>query len=370
LSFGRRRWRESWLLSLRPLALFVASRVGVVLVVGATALTTHRTVMRQLVGWDSKWYLMIAERGYAHAIPAGSGNAAQSDLGFFPLLPLLIRAVHELSGLGYPVAGLVTTTILGLGGSVAVWWLLDGTFGKSGADRGTAMILLSPAAFVLSMVYSEGAIILFVACTLLALRRRRWWLAGLLAALATATDPIGCAAIVPCVVACTLAIRREGEWRALAAPVIAPLGVGVFFVFLWRHTGSPLTYLRAQRAGWQRGTLGGAIPKTFENFWRHGFHDVNVGVKAMSALAALLMLLAFFRAHPLAPWIGYVGAVIVMGVVSPVIGITPRLLLRGFPLVGVTGARLPPVWFEVVLGLSALCLAALTVASASPWWTP
>ena len=60
----------------------------------------------------------------------------------------------------------------------------------------------------------------------------------------------------------------------------------------------------------------------------------------------------FFRARPPATWVGYVVAVLAFGAISPVIGVTPRLLLRGFPLLGVVGAKLPPLWFEVVLGLS------------------
>ena len=63
--------------------------------------------------------------------------------------------------------------------------------------------------------------------------------------------------------------------------------------------------------------------------------------------------------------------VLVLGAVSPVIGVTPRLLLRGFPLLGVVGAKLPPLWFEAVLGLSALCMAALgMMAMGGPLWTP
>jgi len=63
--------------------------------------------------------------------------------------------------------------------------------------------------------------------------------------------------------------------------------------------------------------------------------------------------------------------VLAFGAFSPVIGVTPRLLLRCFPLLGVVGARLPRLWFEVVLGLSALCLAALAVVSmGSPAFTP
>jgi hypothetical protein len=370
LGIGRVTRVEFWKLSLRPLALFLISRVGIVGIIGATALTAHRTVMTQLVGWDSKWYLMIAAKGYVHAIPPGRGNPAQSDLGFFPLMPLFIRGVHVVTGFGFSVAGIITSTLIGLLAAIAVWWFLADVYGRGGADRGTALIFLSPGAFVLSMVYSEGAIILFVACSLLALRRHRWLLAGLCAAIATSADPVGCAAIVPCAVAATMALRTRGEWRALVAPLVAPLGVAIFFLYLWRHTGSPLTWFRAQRAGWQGGVFGDGVPNSIRQFANHGLHDVNSSVKVMSALAAIGLVTYFFKAHPPAPWIGYALAVLAMGIASPIVGITPRLLLRDFPLLGAFGARLPPIWFEVILTLSTLALATLTVASGSPRWTP
>ena len=86
---------------------------------------------------------------------------------------------------------------------------------------------------------------------------------------------------------------------------------------------------------------------------------------------AVGLLIIFFRARPPATWVGYVIAVLAFGAISPIIGVTPRLVLRGFPLLGVVGAKLPPLWFEAVLGLSALCMAALgMMAMGGPLWTP
>lgn len=361
---------EWWRLALRPVVLFVLSRLGVLGLMGATTLSTRHRVLTQLLSWDSKWYLMVAARGYVHAIPPGTGNAAQSDLGFFPLVPLLIRAVHVATGLGFAVAGLVTTSALGLFAAVAVWFMLYNVFGRNGADRGTALVVLSPAAFVFSMVYSEGAIILFAALSLIALQHRRWILAGLCAAAATAADPVGAAAIVPCVVAAVMAVRSRGEWRALLAPIIAPAGIATFFIYLWLHTGSPLTWFDAQRAGWQGGNFGTSVFTAVVHVVEHGFQDPNYVVKTIGVVIAGLLVVFFFRAHPPAPWVGYVVAVLAFGLASPVIGITPRLLLRSFPLLGVVGARLPPIWFELVLAISTMALAVLTVASASTFWTP
>jgi len=65
-----------------------------------------------------------------------------------------------------------------------------------------------------------------------------------------------------------------------------------------------------------------------------------------SFIEVIGLLIMFFRAHPPAPWVGYVVTVLALGALSPIIGITPRLLLRGFALLGATGARLPPVWLR------------------------
>jgi len=365
------RVRRFLRLSLRPVLLYLASRVGMLLVATATASNTHQPVVKVLTPWDSFWYLTIAQSGYVRHIPPGQGNAAQSDLGFFPLVPMLTRATHLVTGFDWAVSGLVTTSVLGLAAAVAVWWMLHDLFGRTGADRGTALVFFSPGALVLSLVYTEAATILFVAATLLALRRSRWVVAGLCAAVATTADPVGSAVIVPCVVGAVLAVRRRGEWKAIAAPLLAPFGIGVFFLYLWAHAGSPFEYFRAQRAGWQGGTYFGGIPGSFGHLFGHWFADPDYAVKAVSALVAVALLVIFFRARPPGTWIGYVMAVLAFGAISPVIGVTPRLVLRGFPLLGVVGAKLPPLWFEAVLGLSALCMATLgAMAMGGPLWTP
>jgi hypothetical protein len=368
-STGRVRWFLR--LSLRPVLLYLASRAGMLLVASATASDVHQPLSRSLTVWDSTWYLSIAQHGYVSHIPPGHGNPAQSNLGFFPLVPVLTRFTHLVTGFGYSVSALVTTFVLGLAAAVAVWWMVRDVFGQKGADRATALIFFSPGALVLSLVYSEGAVILMVACSLLALKRSRWVVAGLCAAVATTADPVGAAAIVPCVVAAVVAIRRDRDWKALAAPVLAPLGIGSFFLYLWAHAGSPFAYVMAQRAGWQGGTYFTSIPNSFGHLFGHFFADPDFAVKAVSALIVVALLVVFFRARPPATWVGYVVAVLAFGAISPIIGVTPRLVLRGFPLLAVVGAKLPPLWFEAVLGLSALLMAALgTMAMGGPLWTP
>ena len=285
---------------------------------------------------------------------------------------MLTRATHLVTGFDWAVSGLVTTFVLGLAASVAVWWMLHDLFGRSGADRGTALIVFSPGALVLSLVYSEAATVLFV---------------GVLPD-GAAPQPMGGRRAVcrrghhgrPGGVRGDRALRGgrrpgrpppgrvEGGRGPGARPARDP-GVLRLPVGPHRLADRVLPGPAGRLAG--RHLLRRASPASFAHLFTHWFADPDYAVKAVSALVAVALLVVFFRARPPATWIGYVVAVLAFGAISPVIGVTPRLVLRGFPLLGVVGAKLPPLWFEVVLGLSALCMATLgAMAMGGPLWTP
>jgi hypothetical protein len=364
---GSTRWASG---SLHAIGLFLASRVVVAIGLVVATNVVHRSIEHILTSWDAMWYLSIARSGYVTSIPRATGIAAQSNLGFFPLLPILIRGVHDVSGLGYADSGIALSFVAGMLASVAIWRLLSERFGSVAADRGTAIVLFSPGAFVLSFVYTEGVAILLVACTLLALHRRRWVLAGVCAGIVTAADPVASAVIVPCVIASVAAIRSRGEWRSLVAPLLAPVGIVAFFSYLWAHTGTPFEWFHAQRAGWQGGVYFWGVPKAAISLVLHGVANMNPGVKTACTVLAVVLVVRFLRQHPPSMWTGYVLAVLALGVISPVIGITPRLLLRDFPLLGAVGATLSARRLRVVLACSGVAMAGLVVAASTPRFTP
>ena len=353
-----------------PLSIFLVSRAIVWSLFGALGVSEGHSVMYLLGSWDSKWYLTLAQNGYATSIPAGLGKLTQTNLGFFPLLPLLIRATHVVTGLGFGVSAVVISSVLGALGSIALWWLIADTFDLAAAELGTALVFFSPAAFVLAMFYSESAIILLVSLCLFLLARHRWILAGLVAALATSVDPVAVAVLVPCVVAAVTAIRSKRDYSSLFAPLLAPLGVGAFFFYLWAHTGSFFEWFHAQRNGWQEGAFGSGLPHAFANVWNLGFANPNDTVRVLSAYATVAMLMAFARARPPLTWWAYVVAVLAMGLFSPVIGITPRLLLRGFPIFAALGVGRSRRASSALLVLGTAALAVMTILSTTWHWTP
>jgi len=350
-------------LLLRPAAIFVASRVGVLLVASVIAYNEHLPVLPMLGKWDSHWYEQAAAHGYPTVIPPGHGNAAQSDLGFFPLFPLAIRATSAVTGLGPRDAGLLFGFFSGLVGAMLVWWLLQTVYGERAADRGTALIFVSPGAYVLSMVYSETLLIPLAAGCLLALGARRWLVAGILAAATTAVDPLAVAICVPCAVAAWIAIAERRDWRSLLAPLLSPLGVIGFFAFLWVNDGTPLAYFISQRRGWQTGRLGSGVWNGLLVVRGDHLTVPPYTVKAVGFVVAMALLTAFLASRRPGIWTAYVVAVLALAFISPIVGFTPRVLLRAFPLLGVVGARLKPGWFEALLIISALAMAAAAALS-------
>lgn len=226
-----------------PLGYFMVSRLVVLLALGVALLLKPGLTLRQaLLSWDTGWYLHLAEVGYPNGVPLVDGVPAQSSFAFFPLHPLTVRVVSGLSGLSLFGAALLVTMVAGALATVLIWMLVREVGDHRMADRTAAFFCFFPASFILLVPYSEALMLSFSAGCLLALLRRRWVLAGLLSALATATRPNAVALCLACAWAAFAAIRERREWRAVVAPLVSPLGLAAFSVYLGSTpaTRSPL----------------------------------------------------------------------------------------------------------------------------------
>jgi hypothetical protein len=374
---GARAARLSWVL--RPLVLYAASRLLVLVAAGTGALlapddgaplnagpwpaggSTGIGAVDALLRWDSAWYLHIADAGYGTGSPDGR-NA------FFPLLPGLVRLLESLPGVGLLEAGLALGHIAGAAATVAVWVLGRRLSGAPAADRMAALFAFFPGSGVFSMVYAEGLVIALAAGVLLALDSRRWLLAGLLAALATSARPNGVAVAAACAWAALAAVARPGEgrreWRALLAPALAPVGLLAFFGFLAARTGDPTAWFTAQREVWgervdptaqveriARVLADPLAPLGGPNTW--------LPVLGLVVLAVTFVTLLVWR--PPGPVVAYTVATCALVLVSASIGARPRMVLTAFPLVMGLAYVARGVGLPALVGLAAGSTALLTV---------
>ena len=129
----------------------------------------------------------------------------------------------------------------------------------------------------------------------------RWLLAGVAAALATATRPNGIALCAACAVAAFIAIKRRRDWWSLVAPLLSPIGFVAFQLFLNAHTDERWPWFRVQREAWREGTSFGAtaLSNTL-SFFTHPLASPTDALTAASMAALLLGLWCLYR-KPL-PW--------------------------------------------------------------------
>jgi len=136
--------------ALRAVAVpFLVTRVGVLLVGLAAAVfigytpdagepSTWRVALgparNLLARWDTFWYLDIASRGYHW-----NGNPLeQQNVVFFPLLPLMMRAVGTVIGGHLLIAGLLVSLAAFLAADANVVWSSRGLSQLITCSEGTA----------------------------------------------------------------------------------------------------------------------------------------------------------------------------------------------------------------------------------------
>jgi hypothetical protein len=195
--------------------------------------------------WDSGWYFDIAQRGYYWS---GSG---QSSLAFFPLYPLLMRALAWPFGGGDRalwVAGIGLSYLCLWLGLTVLHRLTEEHFGGREVARRTVLyVAVFPFAYFFTLVYTESLFLLTSVAAVAAAFSARWGWAGVFGALAALTRPNGILIAVPLGLIALAGRPRAGELaRRTAALSLVPLGFAAFCAYAYHLSGDPLGWLRAQ----------------------------------------------------------------------------------------------------------------------------
>ena len=242
--------------------------------------------------WDAEWYLLIAERGYGAdeafvGLPVNYRSG--DDSGFFPLYPLLIRAVSAC-GPAPTAAGILVSNLALLLAAALLRDLVRQDRGEDEARRAVWLLLSFPTSFFLSAVYAEA---LLLATTLAAVRWARAGRplpAGAFAALACVSRPTG----VLVLLAVVPELVREGSTgvrlRRLAAALAAPtIAIGGWLLFCHARFGEWAPFV-ARQERW-RGAMSGpwrAFARWFESPEIHGAHHSTIDFIVASLLVVAI----------------------------------------------------------------------------------
>jgi hypothetical protein len=363
--FGGRLWEVSW----RPGAIYLASRALVLLTIGIVAAIGGGSVGDRIDRWDSRWYLRVLSLGYPSHLPMAHGHVAGNTLAFFPALPLVMHGLSGLTGMSQFSAGVVISSVTGLTATIGVWMVAREYAGVKAANVATVLFAFFPGSFVFSLIYSEGIVITCTAFGLLALMHRRWITAGVLGFVATAAAPIALAFVVSAGWVAIRAVVRDRDWRALAAPVLAPLGAIAYLLWTWQHTGTLSAFSLTERGGWNS-YLSIVYPFHILGwFLTHPFSSTaTITIVFFGIVVVVWATIVAVRDHQPSPILLYGIGVGVLAMLTRPVGPRPRILLDAFPLIVAIGVRYQEGWkSRLAVAGSAALLVALTAYEVGSW---
>ncbi|MGW2487096.1 glycosyltransferase family 39 protein [Streptomyces sp. NPDC001606] len=298
--------------------------------------------------WDSLWYVRVAQLGYGYEVRLPNGDV-HSDLAFFPLLPWLERLGHAVAPVTYADAGFTVSLLASLAAAAGIFAVAERVYGSRVGVCAVLLWAVLPVGIVQSMAYSESLFTALAAWALYAVLTGRWLSAGVLAALAGLTRPVGLAVVAAVWVAGAVSFVHERSaartpgaydgnhaprWRRALGMLIAPLGAAGYVLWVGQHTGQgPLGYLDVQ-AGWHNGFDGGYAFARFLAAKLTSFPAALAGAGLIIGVALLLWLYltGVRRRQPVALLV-YTGVVLVLALcASSYFGSKPRLLMPAFPV--------------------------------------
>ncbi|MEA5503511.1 mannosyltransferase family protein [Halotia wernerae UHCC 0503] len=191
--------------------------------------------------WDSEWYRKIVAYGYEYI-----NDGKQHSIAFFPLFPLLIRAVMTF-GLSFEVAGTLLNNLAFLAALIVLYFWVEERNGKSAARWTTAILAWCPYSIYGTVIYTEG---LFLLCSTAALRafdKQQYTWVAFWGALSTATRSPGLA-LIPAFLFASWQQRRGV--KAYIASLAVGLGVFLYSLYCQIQFGDALAFVHVQK-GWR-----------------------------------------------------------------------------------------------------------------------
>ncbi len=299
--------------------------------------------------WDAEHYIRIATEGY-------SGF----EMAFFPLYPLLIRAIGTLTG-NHLIAGLLISNVASFFGLLFFYKLVEHQFERAVAHRAAFYISIFPTAVFFSAVYSESLFFALTVSSFYYIRERKWLRAGVLGYFASLTRVEGVLLAVPFLIEWLTVVFGSGlapaaalrnalrpPFTSIIRPIVGvllvPLGLLTYMAYLWVLRGDPLAFSHVQ-THWGR-----HLAAPWASVW-HSFTLITQGHAqqtitnsllevSFTALMLAVLIASAWRLRP-AYWV-YMALSILIPMSTSSLMSMPRFALVLFPMFmmfGLWGAR-------------------------------
>ena len=261
-----------------------------------------------LFAWDAAFYRSIATGGY--------GGLSRNALRFFPLVPLLTRALGTvfLHHDGVALIVVVNASALVFGALLHRLAMLE-TGDPALARRAAWFAAVFPPFAALVLGYADATAMALAAGMLLALRTRRFELAIPLGVLAGACRPVGVLLVAPALVEAARGWRTTSvrQRAARAGAVVSPVvGLAAFLAYAGVAFGDAFAPLTVQDQAKLRGHVQSPLTSVL-----HGLRDLahagrfGPGLHVLWAGVFVLLLVVVARKLP-ASYTAYAAVALVL----------------------------------------------------------
>jgi hypothetical protein len=276
---------------------------------------THELRPYRLLILDGQWFKRIATTWYHGPFHPRIGTV----FPFFPLYPTLVGGLLKLGAPQLP-AFIGISWIAALVAIAGAHRLAVRHLPARAAPWATWFLALAPGAITMVMGYSDSLYLAGLVWAVVLAEDRRWWAAGLTAAVATAARPNGWIAAV----AVVFVVGIHRGWRPLVAVVTPPAAFLIGWCwYLWSLTGDALAFYHAKSAWYEI-----PIASLLADSWRTSYQPAWFHV--LWALTLVVPFVATIRRQPLS-WIAVVVLSVVPSLFLGTVGLA-RYAILAFPL--------------------------------------
>ena len=282
-----------------------------------------------LSSWDGGHFISIAQNGYQ----------APEQYAFFPLYPLLIKALAPVFLNNFRLAALFISSLFSLLAIVFFQKLASIDYKNGEVKKSIIFLLASPVAFFLAAAYAESLFVFLACASFYFSRSQRWVWAGVFASFASAAKPFG---ILLFIVLVFEYLKQKNfkikkvDWKILLV-FIAPCGLLFYMAFLKFKLGNAFFFIVSE-SNWQRQFIAFAPKVVFEKYLSV-FSLENIGTRFFAQQALELFSVIFFIVILVysvkklrSTYVLYCILLLLLALSTGVLTSFPRFFLLAFPL--------------------------------------
>lgn len=229
---------------------------------------SDKTFFEAISQWDCGWYKSIIYSGYSIE-PSGHENGDAANWAFFPLMPMIIKCIVEITNLDVMVIAFYCNTLLFAIGLLVMCKYIIITrknYTKEIIFLFIIFMTFGIYSFYFSTLYTEALYFCLLSCALYNLEKENYIIMGIFGALLSATRNVG---ILFCFVVLvnyiikyinhkkyknniiSFIINTLKNYKLIFGVSLIPMGLFIYMSYLNFLVGDPLAWIRIQKA-WGR----------------------------------------------------------------------------------------------------------------------